>query len=158
MAPHPVNLTPCAMSSSYVTATTSIKVGDYFNLDQFITGLHEQCINESNFLVEEHGTVPNPVDPEFGDIVDFNFEDYLEHDAKENVLIVSLDTGETNSCCDAFDWLIDQALTRSTLNYAKVDWVTEDCKNGNSCHIEIRTSDGESLDVEDLIRAYFKDK
>lgn len=147
-----------AMSSSYVTAATSIKVGDYFNLDQFITGLHEQCILEANFLVEEHGTVPNPVDPEFGHIVDFNFEDYLEHDAKANVLIVSLDTGETNSCCDAFDWLIDQSLQKSTINYTQVDWVTEDSNNGNSCHVEIRTSDGESLDVEDLIRAYFKDK
>ena len=146
------------MSSVFVTATTSIKVPDYFNLDQFITGLHEQCINESNFLVEEYGTIPNPVDPkEFGDIVDFNFEDYLEHDADEENLIVSLDTGETNSNQDAFNWLIDQSLTRSTLNYIKVDWVTEDSKNGNSCHVEVWTSTGESLDVEDLIRAYFKE-
>lgn len=146
------------MSSSYVTATTSIRVPDYFNLDQFITGLHEQCILEANFLVEEHGTVPNPVDPEFGDIVDFNFEDYLEHDAKENVLIVSLDTGETNSCCDAFAWLIDQSLTRSPLSYTQVDWVTEDSKNGNSCHTEIRTSDGDIIPLGDLIEAYFKGK
>lgn len=146
------------MSSCFVTATTCIKVPDYFNLDQFITGLHEQCIAESNFLVEEHGTIPNPVDPkEFDDIVDFNFEDYFEHDADNNNLIVRLDTGESNSNQDAFNWLIDQSLTRSTLTYTQVEWVTEDSKNGNSCYIEVRTSTGESLSVEDLIRAYFKE-
>lgn len=147
------------MSSVFVTAATSIKVGDYFNLDHFLTGLHEQCINESNFLVEEYGTIPNPVDPkEFDDIVDFNFEDYLEHDAKENVLIVRLDTAETNNNQDAFDWLIDQSLQKSTINYTQVDWVTEDSKNGNSCHVEIRTSDGDIIPLGDLIEAYFKDK
>ena len=147
----------CVMSSVFITATAPIKVPDYFNLDHFISGLHEQCINESNFLVEENGTIPNLVDPKFGDVVDFNFEDYLEHDAKENVLLVNLDTGECNANCCAFTWLIERSLERSTRGYTQVDWVTKDTRYGNSCHCEIRTADGGVVSMGDLIKAYFKE-
>ena len=129
------------MSTTFYTAEARITQSAHFDLDSFISELHDQCIRENNFIVENYG-IKN-------DKVDCDFESYVSI-VDEDVMIRVDTSDNTNSDSEVFEWLVDRA-TEFTGNHAQVSWSCEDSREGNS-NWSYTIIDGDQVDNDTLIR------
>lgn len=136
------------MSYTQFSAQASCEVVEGFNLDSFLNGLMKRCIEEDNFIVQEYG-----LDPENEELCDLSFHYYVKQTGKE--IQIYLDTEEdycNNS--EVFDWLTQQFIPVMTSRYLRVDTVTMDSRDGNSCWIAFTDKEGNQITVDDLLAHY----
>lgn len=138
------------MSFTSFTSKATFDVVEGFNMDSFLLGLSKRCVNEHNFIAETYG-----LDPENEELCDLDFHDYVTHEGTE--ITVNLDTDDSGiGDSEVFDWLTDQFIPVMTSEFMRIESVTMDSRDGNSCHIAFQNKNGDLIDVDVLLRHYLK--
>jgi len=136
------------MSYSHFIHTATCTVPEYFNFDEFIVSLKEQCVREQNFIFEEFGSVESDGATEQ---VDCSLEDYVSQDG--NVITIQHDTEESNDNSEVWDWLFDQFHQIMTSDYMKC--VCSSYGNaGIETTVELCDKSGDFITLENLIELY----
>lgn len=81
------------MSFSQTFSQVVCQVNPGFNLEQYCLNLHNICISENNFIVQQYGIVD--------DLVDIMFGDYLSQEG--NQVTISFDSEEDDH--DVYTWI-----------------------------------------------------
>jgi hypothetical protein len=138
------------MSFTSFTSKATFEVPEGFNMDSFLLGLSQLCVDDDNFIVDSYG-----LDPENEELCDLDFHNYVSQDGTE--ITVHLDTEEPGfGDSEVFDWLTDRFVPVMTSDFMRIESVTMDSRDGNSCHIDFQNKNGDLIDVDVLLQHYLK--
>jgi len=134
------------MSYTQFSAQASCEVVEGFNLDSFLNGLAKRCYQEKNFIWEEYGDTDEAT-------LDLDFHYYVKQTGKEIQIYLDTDEDYCNNS-EVFDWLTEQFIPVMTSRYLRVDSVTMDSRDGNSCYVVFCDKNGNQITVDDLLAHY----
>lgn len=132
------------MSYTQFVATATLTVCEGFNVESYLNAISERCVKEDNFIAENYGEVDGKVD--------INFNDYVRE--SDGQVLIEIDSEETNSDSEVWDWLIDQFLPVMKSDYVQIKSATIDGRSGVDVNFSLYSKTGKVVDFDEMFKTY----
>lgn len=133
------------MSYTQHAATATCQITNVIDTSDLISQVYDYLTNHENEA---------PIDLLNCDSFD-EFSDILEAyvSVVDNTLTINMDTEESNSDGEVFDFLMDHYAHLMSSDFMKVVWVSYDSRSGLSADCTYYDKQGEMIDVEKLLKS-----
>ena len=136
------------MSYTQHAATATCQITNVIDTSDLISQVYD-------YLTNHEGEAPTDLlncdsFDEFSDIL----EAYVS--VADNTLTINMDTEESNSDGEVFDFLTDHYAHLMSSDFMKVVWVSYDSRSGLSADCTYYDKQGEMIDVEKLLKSQSK--
>ena len=117
-----------------------------------VLDINDLCSQLYDYLTNHENEIPEPLQDcesfeEFADTV----SNYL--DLNEDQLTLTLDTEESNSDCEIFDFITSHYMTLMSSSFMPITWTTDDSREGLSTSTIYYDKNCEIIDVEAMLNA-----
>jgi hypothetical protein len=136
------------MSYTQHAATATCQITNVLDTNDLISQVHDYLTNHEDEAPTELLNCDNF--DEFADILDA----YVS--LVDGTLTVNMDTEETNSDGEVFDFLTDHYAHLMSSEFMKVVWVSYDSRSGLSADCTYYDNQGNMIDVEKLLKSQLK--
>lgn len=133
------------MSYTQHAATATCQITNVIDTSDLISQVYDYLINHEDEAPTELLNCDSF--DEFSDIL----EAYVS--VVDNTLTINMDTEESNSDGEVFDFLTDHYAHLMSSDFMKVVWVSYDSRSGLSADCTYYNKQGEMIDVEKLLKS-----
>lgn len=117
-----------------------------------VLDINDLCSQLYDYLTNHKDETPEALQDcesfeEFADTI----ENYV--DLKEDLLTLTLDTEESNSDCEIFDFITSHYMTLMSSSFMPITWITDDTREGLSTSTIYYDKNCEIIDVEAMLNA-----